>query len=182
MSNCSLNLMKPVEFFRGQVCQAADSLNLKLDDQVEFYLVNLLCDFIHPFQNEEDGELFEKPLAVLLKEALESSPGVQLKLLKKLGDTSLYIAGFFQDFFKKKTYPIGYYINMGSSAYQNVSNIFKLEHKDPSFYLMYDDLSNEFENLVDIVSEVAERSQSKGPLNQSKFDQESIEKYLIVKS
>ncbi len=41
----------------------------------------------------------------------------RLCILKDLGDLSLYVSGFFQDSFNRKTFNLSYYIDMGSLAY-----------------------------------------------------------------
>ena len=98
----------------------------------------------------------DTPLALMLKTAEEAPPSKSLRIFKTLGDTSLYFAGFFQDFFKSKTYNVDYYMSMGSTAYNRVSDVMKSQHGDSDFASMYRDLSSQFDNLVDIVSEVSD--------------------------
>jgi hypothetical protein len=101
----TVEILSPQDFFRDQVTNAAQSLKLQLNDDIEFYLVNLLCEFINPAQLniDDDMAVLDTPLAFMLKKAVESSPDIQIKVYKRLGDTSLYFAGYFQDFFNRKT-------------------------------------------------------------------------------
>ena len=155
-----IDLCGPKDFFRKEVTSAAKNLDLNINEQTEFYLVTLLCNFITPQKIEtksgEQLEPLETPLALLLKEALESSHDVQLKIFKKLGDTSLYVAGYFQDYFNKKTYDVDYYMSMGSTAYKKMSNIMRHKNGEDHFTEMYWELSNRFEDLVEIVSVISE--------------------------
>jgi hypothetical protein len=149
----------PQEFFREKVTSAVTNQGIKLSDEVEFYLVNLLCDFIAPSKVETPaGELdaLETPLAIMLQQALEAPPSQRLRICKYLGDSSLYIAGFFQDYFNRKTFDIGYYISLGASAYTTASTIVRDHHGDDHFSHMYDDLAGKFGKLVDVVAEVSE--------------------------
>lgn len=152
-------LVKPQEFFREKVTEAIANQNLRVGDDIEFYLVNLLCQFIAPGKLETvTGEMnaLETPLALMLKEAMEAPPHVRLRIFKYLGDTSLYFAGFFQDYFNRKTFDIGYYISLGSSAYNNVSTLMRDHHGDEHFTAMYNGLADKFRELVDVVAEVSE--------------------------
>lgn len=153
-----LALLKPIDFFRDQVCSAAESLRLELEDELEFYLVNLLCDFINPaqLQIDETMDVLGTPLAFMLKKALESGPDTQIKVYKRLGDTSLYFAGYFQDYFNRRTYDAGYYIAMGAAAYEKTSLLMRNHKNDPHFAQIYSGLSQEFRKLVAILSAVSE--------------------------
>ena len=59
-----------------------------------------------------------KPLVVLMSEALEApSAGDRNRGLQRLGDVSLFVAGFFAQSFARKLIDIDYHIAMGGSAY-----------------------------------------------------------------
>ncbi len=154
-----LDLVRPEEYFRSKVSAATSQLKTQIDDKIEFYLVNLLCDFIDPTKlrsDQDDIDVLDTPLAIMLKKAVESAPGTQARIFKRLGDTSLYIAGFFQGYFARKTFDIDYFISMGSSAYSHVSDIMRDRHQDAYFRQMYQSLAQEFQKLVAIVSVIAE--------------------------
>ena len=152
-------VVKPQEFFREKVSEAAAKQKVEIPDDVEFYIVNLLCDFIAPGKLDtlfgEIGAL-ETPLALMLKQALEAPPAQRLRIYKYLGDTSLYFAGFFQDFFNRKAFDINYYISLGSSAYDHVSHLMRDQHADDHFTSMYGTLADKFRSLVEVVAEVSE--------------------------
>ena len=153
-----IQLVNPQEFFRDEINLAAANLKIDINDEVEFYLVNLLCAFIFPQSIATDqGSIdINTPLAIMMKNALEAPPGDQIKILKKIGDTSLYFTGYFKDFFRRKTINISYYISMGVSAYNSVSSIMRERHRDDHFTVIYNDLAAEFENLVGLISHVAD--------------------------
>lgn len=158
-------MASPHEFFRDKIAEAVTNQKIVLSDDIEFYLVNLLCDYIAPKKLESfygQYDPLETPIAFLLKEAIEAPPSYRAKIYKHLGDTSLYLAGFFQDFFNRKTYDIKYYIDMGQSAYSNVSSIMREQHGDKHFSAMYGTLSTQFKSLVEVVAEVSETPESVG--------------------
>jgi hypothetical protein len=151
--NASALIVNPVEYFRSEVTRASSTLKVALGDDLEFYVVNLLVEFIDPSKiSEAIGEqtVLDTPLVAMLQKASEvARPEQKAKIFKSLGDTSLYVAGFFQDFFNRKTFDISYYITMGSSAYDNVSTL--MDRRGA----IYSELSGNFSKLVDVMAEVA---------------------------
>jgi hypothetical protein len=151
--------VKPQEYFREQVNRATSTLKVDIDDQVEFYLVNLLCDFIDISKVNKDlgvTDILGTPIAMMYKNAVEAPPEQSLRLFRRLGDTSLYIAGFFQDFFNRKTFDIGYYISLGSTAYDSVSSILRsVAKREDARSETYLKMSEDFTTLVDVVAEVS---------------------------
>ena len=78
------------------------------------------------------------------------------KPLYKIGDSSLFTAGFFPDSLKRRLVDVDYYVQMGGSAYGNLSQMLQ---REPAFEEIYTDLSNRFVSYVDILSEVSEKSE-----------------------
>ena len=153
-------IINPREFFREKVSQALLNQKVNLSDEVEFYLVNLLCGFISPEKLKTtlgELDLLDTPLAIMLKHALESPPSMQLKLYKLLGDTSLYISGYFQDYFNRKAFDLDYYVTLGSQAYSHVAGLVK-SPQQKQFRDIYLALSENFPLLVEVVAEVSEQS------------------------
>lgn len=170
MSGLELTL-SPQEFFHNQVTEACQELQTALDKDLEFYIVNLLCTYIDP----PDLETFlSRPLALQLKQALESSHNDQFKLLKNMGDRSLYFAGFFQEYFTSKSIDVNYYISMGSNAYMRISET----QPDSSFASIYKGLCRTFSQLVEVISVVADRNH----INQDSSILALYEKWLRTKS
>ncbi len=160
--------VKPQEFFREKITAAIAKQKVQVTDDVEFYLVNLLCEFIAPGKLETvSGEMnaFETPLAMMLKKALEAPPTTQLRIYKYLGDTSLYFSGFFQDYFNRKAFDINYYISLGATAYGNVSTLMRDQHSDEHFADMYGLLADNFRLMVEVVAEAAEMPGNVQPMD-----------------
>ena len=160
MSNSSLDLViKPSEFFQEKVTGAINECNINIDKDIEFYLVNLMCHFIDPNPLEINGEkidIFEIPLALLLKEAQEASPDKQISLYKSIGDTSLYLSGYFQDFFDNKSFDISYFAQLGTGAYASIAEIAQERSRDLARSSMYRHLAVHFEDLVDVLATISD--------------------------
>ena len=148
-----LALVNPQEYFREQISEASENMNLRLLDEVEFYLVNLMCEFIDPYKSGiyTDQANHDTPLALTLKKALEAPPSEKIRLLKQLGDSSLYLAGYFQEGIKGSVVDVSYYIAIGSNAYDKLSNLIH----DNSFVEVYRNLAEDFTGLVDLLDSIA---------------------------
>ncbi len=161
MSKVNISLtIKPAEFFREKVQAALSRQRLAISEEMEFYLVTLLCDFITPSKVDTihgEMDLLETPLALVLKTALESPFEHQYKLYKSIGDTSLYMAGYFQDSFNEKTVSSKYFMDLGASAYLTAST---LSERKPELLLparIFKNLSASFPDFVEIVADIAEK-------------------------
>ncbi len=150
--------IQPADFFRQKVLQAQERQNLKLTENVEFYLVNLLCDFMRLNDNQTQSDC----LALILKQALESSPSEQIAIYKRLGDTALYFSGFFQEYFNRKTFDVKYYVMMGESAYGQLATLMRRKSTyEATMSTIFSEMSKSFPQAVDVLMDVSEHTQQK---------------------
>ncbi len=155
--------LNPGEFFRELIHTATSNQQISISPDMEFYLVNLLCEFISPVKlaiSIGEIDVFDTPLALLVKAALEAPPSEQLKIYKVLGDTSLYLSGYFQDYCLRKTIDLDYFMSIGSHAYRNVSSLLKYQRSSGPRPAIFAELSEQFSGLVSIVADVADQSGS----------------------
>src|SRR3954453_11856872 len=89
------------EFFRDALHDALSHQHVAVEDQTEHYVVNLLTRFSDAdalYERKPDGatkRAGRKPLVVMLGEALEApTHEARCRGLQRLGDVSLFIAGF----------------------------------------------------------------------------------------
>ena len=143
-------------FFREEISGAREELNIELSDLTEFYLVNLLCEY-----SRRDNPVptpGEEPLALIYKRALEAPLNQRLQILKNLGDLALYVSGFFADFVERSMVDLDYYVSMGGSAYSNLSDLVGAKPRGETFAEVYLQLARKFTELVDLLTQIAERS------------------------
>lgn len=148
----------PTQFFYEKISEAQKNQNVKLSENVEFYLVNLMCDQVRMV--EESGSFENDCLALLLKKALESSAQEQFALFKKIGDRSLYVSGFFQEYFNNKTFGVDYYMAMGASAYGQLASLVRVGSSTYASTMgqIYQEMSSSFNRSVDILLYVSEQA------------------------
>ena len=149
------------EFFRDAFHEASAHQHLDIDEQAEQYVVNLLTMFARAdalYERTPDG-LRIKPLAHMLAEALDApSAGARQRALQRLGDVSLFIAGFFARSFARKLIDIDYHIAMGGNAYGSLADTMQRSLSGRSIAAIYAQLAQKFQRLVDALNEVSEMS------------------------
>src|ERR1700722_15132979 len=86
------------EFFKDSVHGALEKQHVAVEEQTEQYVVNLLTLFARSealYESTPAGQRLQ-PLALMLRDAIEApSDSLRNRALQRLGDVSLFIAGFF---------------------------------------------------------------------------------------
>jgi hypothetical protein len=140
------------EYFKELVQDALVRQHVDAGDLTEYYLVNLLCQYVRPDTRGGDAEILE-PLAVRLGRALESAGPEQRSRLRRLGDFSLFMSGFFSDSFRRRVVDVDYYKSMGEYAYASLSR-----SEDEVFADVFGELARKFVGFMDVLSTISERT------------------------
>ena len=149
------------EFFRDTLHGALQRQHLAVEDQTEQYVVNLLTLYARSealYESTPEG-LRLKPLVAMLCEALEAPDGTveRYRYLQRLGDVSLFMAGFFAQGFAAKLIDIDYHIAMGGRAYGTLAQS-TARGRGRVLAAVFAELSQKFQPLVDALNEVSESS------------------------
>lgn len=151
------------EFFRDAFHTASEHQHLGIDEQAEQYVVNLLTMFSRAdalYEQTPEG-LRIKPLAQMLADALDAPSAIaRQRSLQRLGDVSLFIAGFFARSFARKLIDIDYHIAMGGGAYGSLADTMQRSSSGRCVAAIYAQLAQKFQRLVDALNEVSEMSYS----------------------
>src|SRR5688572_30343272 len=142
----------PVEYFKELVESALARQHLQAGDLTEYYLVNLLCQYIRLDARIGVSDHAE-PLAFRLARALESGGLEQRTRLRSLGDFSLFMSGFFADSFRGRSIDVDYYKAMGEYAYGSLSRA-----DDDAFAEVFAELARRFVGYMDVLSDISERT------------------------
>jgi hypothetical protein len=149
------------EFFRDAFHTASENQRVGIDEQAEAYVVNLLTMFSRAdalYEKTPDG-LRIRPLAHMLADALEApSAAARQRALQRLGDVSLFIAGFFARSFARRLVDIDYHIAMGGNAYSALADTMQRSMSGRCVAAIYAQLADKFQRLVDALNEVSEMS------------------------
>jgi len=140
-----------VEYFKELIDGAMAHQHLAAGELTAFYLVQLLASFMQR-QATDAGEENE-PLAIRLARALERGGSEQRTSLRKIGDVSLFVSGFFSDSLNRKLVDVDYYASIGGCAYNVLSRA-----ETDTFSPVFAELGEKFIGFVDVLCEVSERT------------------------
>lgn len=154
------------EFFRLLVGEVVKRQRVSLEEVTEFYVVNLLAEYAEAeklFTQESEGRRETEPLALLYHRALQQDRDEKIRTLRRLGDVSLYTAGFFQQSLQDRVVGADYYMQMGKTAYGAVAEL----SGATAFANVYQELHAKFSAVVEVLEEIAARGMcASGPQGQ----------------
>lgn len=153
-----LQVTSLAEFFREALHGAASKQQLALDDHTEHYVVNVLTTFSRAdalFETTPEGPRL-KPLAFMLADAFEARTLAERdRALQRLGDVSLFMAGFFAHGFARKLVDVDYHIAMGGRAYSSLADSGRAR-TGRTVGAVFSELAAKFRELVDALNEIAD--------------------------
>lgn len=143
--------LSPREFFAEVVDDALKERKVKTVPLAHSYLVNLLQHYISA------DNLFDeqKTLAEIFLKAANSEHNQKVELLKKLGDRSLYVSGFFADSLQRKVVDIDYYRDMGSAAYSTLAGAVR----EDALSEVFNEFARKFLEFVEVLNLISEKAQ-----------------------
>ena len=122
------------------------------------YLVDLLEHYMFSSnlfpKDDETGRSKRETLAELYLRAQTAPTPMRTDLFKKLGDSSLYISGFFGDSLSRKVVDIDYYVDMGGVAYGALAS----SVNDDLASQMFSEFSVRFAEFVDVLTYISQES------------------------
>jgi hypothetical protein len=147
------------EFFRGAVREAVGRQQLDIDDHTEHYVVGVLTLFSRSealFEAGPDGPRL-KPLALMLADAAAAASGAErFHLTQRLGDVSLFTAGFFARGFARRLVDVDYHIAMGGRAYGSLAEMLRGTARGRALSGVFRELAEKFQRLVDALNDIAD--------------------------
>lgn len=135
------------EFFHQVVTEALQTQRVSAAEPTECYLVALLGEFTKT-------RITDEPLSLKLV-STEQDPAERVRTLKEVGDTTLYVAGFFAESLERKLIDADYYIGLGEAAYGELGE--RLSRNGSSVGELYNELAAKFPRFVDVLAEVRSR-------------------------
>ncbi len=135
------------EFFHEVVTDALAVVDLDASEPAGWYLVGLLGEMTR-------ARLTDEPLGPKL-----AQPGIdageRVKTLKHVGDTSLYVAGFFAESLNRSLVDVDYYVGIGQNAYAQLAQTLGGQR---TIGEVYEELADKFPRFVDVLTQVRKRT------------------------
>ncbi len=146
------------------VKESLESRRAQVSLAAEFYIVDLLRRLQKPDSMESYVEISsqEKPITILLLEALQAAHEVKLRRLKAIAESTLVLSGMFAESLRGGVVNPSYYFSVGTAAYKNLSSAC-----DGSEYFseLYMELSGKFALFAKVLSDVAPWNKASGPID-----------------
>lgn len=146
------------EFFRDALQDALAHQKVAVDGQTEQYVVNLLTLYARSedLYERTPGGVRLRPLAHMLAAALEAPTAAEReRRLQRLGDVSLFIAGFFAHGFARRLVDVDYHVAMGGRAYGTLAHSLAGGRRRV-LGEVFAELAAKFQPLVDALWEISD--------------------------
>jgi len=154
-------------FFHQLVDQAVRNEHCAATEAAEHYLAGLLADYAKP--ERLDAASLERPLTLLLDEALRAVGSERFERLRSLGDGVLYTSGFFADHLSTRGVELRYVRTLGARAYDGAATMLRQSAGDgtgpPD---VFRELADNFAMFAEIVSRVADVLQANSAQNSNR--------------
>jgi hypothetical protein len=137
-------------FFKDEVDRAFRDEGMKADGLTGHYLVHLLAAYAA--QPIED-----RPLAIRLLQAIGASPRERRTTLREIGDTSLFVSGFWSDSLGTGLVDVDYYIDMGGTAYGELARAASGDASEP-YGPVFAALAANFARFVEVLMTISRRT------------------------
>jgi len=141
-------------FFHDVVDDAMRKKHVEATEAAEYYLVSLLTDYARP--DARSCEALERPLTLLLDEALHAPGQERFERLRVLGDGVLYVSGFFAAHLETRGVEVRYVASLGARAYDGAGKMLRASAAETGPDLFFE-LSDNFERFADLLASVAEK-------------------------
>lgn len=89
------------------------------------------------FFENSDGKFSQKVLGIKLMESMHMSREKRKRELKDIGDTALFLCGYFSDSLNRKLVDAKYYREIGQAAYAKLNSLVPSFYDVDSFYIQF---------------------------------------------
>ena len=150
------------EYFRESVAESMDRQNLDADDQTACYVVNLLTLFSRSeeFFDQSENGLELRPVALVLADAVDRDPDEKNFALQRVGDVSLFVAGFLGEGLSEKLVGVDYYVNMGGAAYSTLAHNIRGSVRGRAVGDVFTELAEKFTAFVDVLADIRDAART----------------------
>lgn len=151
------------KFFHEALDAAMRNQQVRVAEATADYVANLLTHYARSeslYEHCGEGRRLNKPLAIMLADAVHAEDEEQRRSsLQRLGDVSLFIAGFFADSLANRPVDVDYYVRMGGNAYDSLSDGFR-GARGRVYRPIFGELARKFQSLVDVLNEISDMARA----------------------
>jgi len=161
----------PIAQWHAIVHEAQAAADRHLDEDLESYLVFLLMRFT------DRPEMANAVLALEFLTGVASLGSLRQERLRDVGDQCLIYSGLFPRQAERRCVNLGYFVGMGRTAYQQLSDVMRYQHSE-----LFAQLAEAFIALMDVlqmIRELGEGQSSLDPLRAMESWSETGSRYAL---
>jgi hypothetical protein len=146
------------EYFRDALGRALSHQQVSLDEHTAHYVVSLLTLYSRTEVSHADtrpGQRWVGLADLLAQAAAADTPAERDALLQRLGDVSLFVAGFFAHGFERRLIDVDYHIAMGGRAYGTLASV-PVRGPRRALCGVFGELARKFQSVVDAIGEISD--------------------------
>lgn len=154
-----------VEFFRDGFAKALAHQHVSLDEHTAHYVVSLLVLYSRTEVSHRDmrpGQRWVNLSELLARASAAASCAEREALLQRLGDLSLFVAGFFAQGFERRLVDVDYHIAMGGRAYGTLATA-RISGPRRTLCGVFGELARKFQPVVDAIGEISDAARVWAP-------------------
>jgi hypothetical protein len=154
-----------VEFFRDGFAKALAHQHVSLDEHTSHYVVSLLALYARTEVSHRDmrpGQRWVSLSELLAQASAAATCGEREALLQRLGDVSLFVAGFFAHGFGRRLVDVDYHIAMGGRAYGTLASA-RISGPRRTLCGVFGELARKFQPVVDAIGEIGDATRVWAP-------------------
>jgi hypothetical protein len=152
----------PLEYFREQVVAALQRQKVETSAFTEYYLVDLLTRCVDGRATAVAGPGADAmPLSTLYLRALSAASHERARLLRAMGDTALFVSGFFSERVCDRVGDLRFYRRLGGDAYRRLSR--EIDERGAFAPDVFSELAARFQDFADVLTLVSEASRAATP-------------------
>jgi len=154
-----------VEFFRDGFAKALALRHVSLDEHTSHYVVSLLALYSRTEVSHRDlrpGQRWVSLSGLLAQASAAASATEREALLQRLGDMSLFVAGFSAHGFERRLIDVDYHIAMGGRAYGTLAAA-QISGPRRTLCGVFGELARKFQGVVDAIAEISDTARVWGP-------------------
>ncbi len=152
-------------FFFDQLNDLNKKSSSPLPGETIYYsslIMDRFGEAVEYFDVTEEGRVREKTLGVKLLETGSMSRTMQKRAYRDIGDTALFLCGYFSESLNKKIIDTSYYQEIGQIAYSRLNSIIPQAYEVPKFFGR---LSETFEKIAMMMNVVSKQNNMDGMNN-----------------
>ncbi len=149
-------VMKSDGFFIDEIEAAEKKLQITLSPHTKLYILYLLKRLSENRDFFYSEVIQDKPLGVVLMEAVHKDVFEKARDLKAVGDVSLIFSGLYPEALTRRTVDIDYFIQIGQRSYSILSDTYSPYRTKQELKTLYSLLVSEFVTLIELLTEISE--------------------------